>query len=275
MFLNNSKFIERRLRLSSRFEREYPATLDGYRTERSADQILDLSAPSAVEVEIEVSEAAEVLMSICALVDRDDYDTLDLGAPWLKARLATVPKDLLEAIDALTLELEGRGTSAGVRLRDAEASDVRRVPRAAAGDRRDRAQEASVRLLRQLGLDLSAPDVIERAAAGDATRRRSSSVPRRVLGEVRVGADAARADGEELKAQLPRPPPALVRPRLPAGFAGVERGGRARRGRQAGARGSSTRRNSWSSSRRAATSTRRHPGSARLRFFPAGGCARG
>ena len=59
-------------------------------------QVLDLSRPGAVEVEIEVAEAAEVLMSICALVDRDDYDTLDLGAEWLQARLETLPDDLLE-----------------------------------------------------------------------------------------------------------------------------------------------------------------------------------
>ena len=33
-------------------------------------QVLDLSAPAAVDVEFDVSEAAEVLMSICAVSDR-------------------------------------------------------------------------------------------------------------------------------------------------------------------------------------------------------------
>ena len=30
-------------------------------------------------------------MSICAVADRADHDTFDLGADWLKARLETVP----------------------------------------------------------------------------------------------------------------------------------------------------------------------------------------
>ena len=49
-------------------------------------QVLDLSRPAAVEVEIEVAEAAEVLMSICAFGELADDDTLDLGADWLSAR---------------------------------------------------------------------------------------------------------------------------------------------------------------------------------------------
>ena len=58
--------------------------------------MLDLSRPGAVEVEIEVSEAAEVLMSICALGDRDDHETLDLGADVAARRgSTTVPPDLL------------------------------------------------------------------------------------------------------------------------------------------------------------------------------------
>ena len=47
--------------------------------------VLDLSRPGAVKVEIDVAEAAEVLMSICAVADRDDHDTFDLGAEWLQA----------------------------------------------------------------------------------------------------------------------------------------------------------------------------------------------
>jgi hypothetical protein len=39
-------------------------------------QVLDLSRPGAVTVEIDVSEAAEVLMSICAVADRGDHDTV-------------------------------------------------------------------------------------------------------------------------------------------------------------------------------------------------------
>ena len=70
---------------------------------KKRSQVLDLSAPAAVEVEIDVAEAAEVLMSICGLGDRGDYDTFDLGEEWLKERRATIPPDLLEAVDALKL----------------------------------------------------------------------------------------------------------------------------------------------------------------------------
>ena len=45
--------------------------------------VLDLSRPGAVTIEIDVAEAAEVLMSICAVADRGDHDTFDLGAEWL------------------------------------------------------------------------------------------------------------------------------------------------------------------------------------------------
>jgi DNA-binding transcriptional ArsR family regulator len=66
-------------------------------------QVLDLSRPGGIEVEIDVAEAAEVLMSICAIADRGDHDTFDLGGDWLRARLEAVEPDLLEAVDAMLL----------------------------------------------------------------------------------------------------------------------------------------------------------------------------
>ena len=65
--------------------------------------VLDLSRQGAVTVEIEVAEAAEVLMSICAVADRADHDTFDLGAEWLQARLETLPNDVREEVEALRL----------------------------------------------------------------------------------------------------------------------------------------------------------------------------
>ena len=65
--------------------------------------VLDLSRPTGVEIEIEVSEAAEVLMSICAVADRSDHDTFDLGADWLREKLETVPADLREAVEWMLL----------------------------------------------------------------------------------------------------------------------------------------------------------------------------
>lgn len=65
--------------------------------------VLDLSRPGGLEVEIEVAEAAEVLMSICAVADTGDHDTFDLGAEWLAARLAAVPADVRAELEALRL----------------------------------------------------------------------------------------------------------------------------------------------------------------------------
>ena len=65
--------------------------------------VLDLSRPAEVAVEIEVAEAAEVLMSICAVADRDDHDTFDLGAEWMQARLESVPEDVRADVDLLRL----------------------------------------------------------------------------------------------------------------------------------------------------------------------------
>jgi DNA-binding transcriptional ArsR family regulator len=65
--------------------------------------VLDLSRGGAVQVELDVSEAAETLMSICAVADRADHDTFDLGAEWLQARLETIEPELREAVSELRL----------------------------------------------------------------------------------------------------------------------------------------------------------------------------
>jgi DNA-binding transcriptional ArsR family regulator len=65
--------------------------------------VLDLGRPNAVQVEIDVAEAAEVLMSICAVGHPEDHDTFDLGAEWLSARLETLPAKLREDVAALHL----------------------------------------------------------------------------------------------------------------------------------------------------------------------------
>jgi DNA-binding transcriptional ArsR family regulator len=65
--------------------------------------VLDLSRPAGVQVELDVAEAAEVLMSICAVADRGDHDTFDLGAEWLDARLETIDPDLREGVTELRL----------------------------------------------------------------------------------------------------------------------------------------------------------------------------
>ena len=132
-------------------------------------QVLDLSRPGAVEVEIEVSEAAEVLMSICALGDRDDHDTLDLGAGWLKAKLETVPPDLVAAVDELMLgSMKVAAHLLGVVL---ETPKPRTFAAFLARLEETDPVELKLHLFGYYGSSFShvaGPDVIERAARGDA-----------------------------------------------------------------------------------------------------------
>jgi DNA-binding transcriptional ArsR family regulator len=131
-------------------------------------QVLDLSRPGGIDVEIDVAEAAEVLMSICALTDRDDHDTLDLGAAWLQARLDAVPPDLLEAADAMLL---GSHKVAAHLLGIVYETPKPRtfssfMERLEATD----PTEVKLHLFGHYGSaneHLSKPDVIERAARGD------------------------------------------------------------------------------------------------------------
>ena len=171
---------------------------------KKRSQVLDLSAPAAVEVKIDVAEAAEVLMSICTLGDRGDYDTFDLGEAWLRERRATVPPDLLEAVDALRLgELKVAAHLLGIvyetpkprtfaafleRLRATDPTEVKKHLFGCYGSP---------------ATHLSAPDVVERAAAGDPDAQEE------LLGsllEYSEKYESARTlldtDGEDLKAQL-------------------------------------------------------------------------
>jgi DNA-binding transcriptional ArsR family regulator len=167
-------------------------------------QVLDLSAPAAVEVEIDVAEAAEVLMSICALGDRGDYDTFDLGEEWLKERLATVPPDLLEAVEALKLgELKVAAHLLGIVYETPKprtfASFLERL----------RAIDVLELKLHLFGYysnhpsHLTSPEVIERAARGEAEAKEELLAS---LLEYSEKYESARtlleADGEDLKAQF-------------------------------------------------------------------------
>jgi DNA-binding transcriptional ArsR family regulator len=71
--------------------------------ERKRAPVLDLSRPAGMEVVIEVSEAAEVLLSVCAVGDRDDHETFDLGADFLRAQLDALPEDLVATMDEYRL----------------------------------------------------------------------------------------------------------------------------------------------------------------------------
>src|SRR4029453_4100728 len=166
-------------------------------------QVLDLSAPAAVEVEIDVAEAAEVLMSICTLGDRGDYDTFDLGEGWLKERLQSVRPDLLEAVDALKLgELKLAAHLLGVVY---ETPKPRTFPSFLARLRAIDALELKLHLFGYYSnpSHLTSPEVIERAARGEADAKEELLAS---LAEYSEKYESARtlleADGEDLKAQF-------------------------------------------------------------------------
>src|SRR5215207_6842457 len=137
-------------------------------------QVLDLSRPAELEIELDVAEAAEVLMSICALGDRADYETLDLGAEWLRARLESVPPDLLAAVDELTLgSLKVAAHLLGIVLETPKPRTF-----AAFLERLDATDpvELKLHLFGKYGSSfshLAGPEVIERAARGDAEARQT------------------------------------------------------------------------------------------------------
>jgi len=165
--------------------------------------VLDLSRPSAVAVEIEVAEAAEVLMSICAVGDVADHDTYDLGADWLQARLDSVPDEL-------------RAEVLGLRLGDMKVAAhllgiVYETPKprtfAAFMERLEATDPAELKLhlFGHYATTSShvAPAIVERAAGGD------PEAIERVLEELSEWSDKhelyraiLEMDGEDVKARL-------------------------------------------------------------------------
>ena len=131
--------------------------------------MLDLNRPTAVTVEIDVAEAAEVLMSIAAVADRADHDTLDLGAEWLSSQLEAVPPDLLAEVDELALgSMKVAAHLLGLVLETPK-------PRAFSSflERLERLDPIELKLhlfgaYSSSSSHLGGPGVIERAARGDA-----------------------------------------------------------------------------------------------------------
>ena len=172
--------------------------------ERARNPVLDLSRPNTVEAEFDVSEAAEVLMSVCVLGDVDEYDTFDLGATWLEETRAAVPADLLETVDRLAL---GAG-KVGAHLLGLVLDTPKPRTFAAFMERLEATEGLEVKLQlmgRYSGASshLSAHDVIERAARGDADAQQQFLEPLREFWDKYESARGlVEIDAEELKRQL-------------------------------------------------------------------------
>ena len=165
--------------------------------------VLDLSRPGAISVEIEVAEAAEVLMSICAVADVSDHDTFDLGAEWLQAALASVPDDLREAV----LEMRLGDMKVAAHLLGIVYETPKPRTFAAFMERLEATDPVELKLHLFGRYDTSsnhiAPDIVERAAAGD---REAIDGVLRELSEWSDKHELYRAilelDGEEVKSRL-------------------------------------------------------------------------
>jgi DNA-binding transcriptional ArsR family regulator len=172
--------------------------------ERSRPPVLDLSRPTAVEAEFDVSEAAEVLMSVCVLGDVDEYDTFDLGATWLEEKRAAAPPALLETVDRLAL---GAG-KVGAHLLGLVLETPKPRTFAAFFERLEATDALEIKLQvlgRYSGPSGHLPplDVIERAARGDAEAQEQFLAPLREFWDKYESARGLlMADAEDLKRQL-------------------------------------------------------------------------
>ncbi len=204
--------------------------------EQRKSQVLDLSRPGAVGVEIDVAEAAEVLMSMATILDEDD-DTFDLGAEAIAAARAAISPEVARADRAGRVQRrEVPGVPARPRLRRPRAADVRGLHGAPACHRAGRPQAAPARLPRHRSPSRLARDDPARRGRRPGGDR---GVPGRAL-RVRPQAGrrqaAARAGGGRRQGGAGRAAAALVRRGVPAALGRVARGRRARRRGQEEAR---------------------------------------
>jgi DNA-binding transcriptional ArsR family regulator len=166
--------------------------------------VLDLARPAALEVEFDVAEAAEVLMSICALADPDEHETFDLGADWLRARLEALPPDLAASVAELGLgSTKMAAHLLGVVL---ETPQPRTFDAFLARLEAIDPVELKLHLLGYYGTPSAhfpAPEVLARAARGDAEARAEILA---AIAEYSDKHDLFRRllelDGEELKSRL-------------------------------------------------------------------------
>jgi DNA-binding transcriptional ArsR family regulator len=133
-------------------------------------RVVDLSRPGqALTVEIDASEAAELLLSIATLNGDKDPDILELGRARVEALRASIPPDLLELADT-----QLAGESAAHLLGLVYLTPKPRTARSFL-DRVAAADPVELRL-HQLGYymrphHLTEPETIRRAAEGDARAR--------------------------------------------------------------------------------------------------------
>ena len=131
-------------------------------------RVVDVSRPggAGLTVEIDASEAAELLLSIATLLVDEEHDTYELGAARIEELRAAAPPELLRDADRAP-PLQGGSAAARPGLHDAEAAHGSGLPRPL---RRDRPVEIRLHLLGYYtrGHHVTEPETIRRAAEGDA-----------------------------------------------------------------------------------------------------------
>ncbi len=134
--------------------------------EQRKSQVLDLSRPGAVGVEIDVSEAAEVLMSLAVVLDEDE-DTFDLGVERIAAARASISTELAELIERVAFGAEK--SPAYLLGLVYEVPSPRTFPVFLEHLRATTAIDIKLHLLgyHGTGHHLASPETIERAAGGD------------------------------------------------------------------------------------------------------------
>ncbi|HXH97563.1 MAG TPA: helix-turn-helix domain-containing protein [Gaiellaceae bacterium] len=135
--------------------------------------VVDISHPGrALAVEIDVSEAAELLMSLCTLSGEEDLDSYELGRTRLEELRAQAPAELLRAADELLVGSEKLPAHLlGLVYETARPRSVGAfLDRLAATD----PLEIQLHLLGyyMLGHHVTGPEAIRSAAAGDSGAQR-------------------------------------------------------------------------------------------------------
>jgi DNA-binding transcriptional ArsR family regulator len=167
-------------------------------------QVLDLSRPGGdVTVEIDVSEAAELLMSMCALSGEDQLDSFDLGRARLEEIRRSASPELLNAVDELLLGSEK--IPAHLLGLVYETPRPRTIERFLETLERTSAVELRLNLLdyHNRGHHLAEPDTLRAAAEGDSAAREALLAAVAEWGAKRLVVERLlERPADELKAQL-------------------------------------------------------------------------
>jgi DNA-binding transcriptional ArsR family regulator len=136
---------------------------------RARQRVIDASGPR-VTVEVEVAAAAELLMSVAAVLGENGADTFDLGAERIESIRATAPREALQVFEEMPVAATFMALLLGLVY---ETESPRTVERFLAHLEATDPFELQLHLLGYYtrGHHIAAPETIRRAALGEPAAR--------------------------------------------------------------------------------------------------------